>query len=163
FQTFRAPATVSTRENSFFAFIRSLKPAMAFSLAAAALIILVGAALLIKDGLRLRSQLAQLQAERQSEDSRRQQLETEIANERKRSEDLARQLEGSEREDKTRIQQEGKKSEPTSTVPTSVALTLLPGLSRSSNTAPTLRLSPGVTTVRLQVGMDLQDNYPRYG
>src|SRR5262249_47624141 len=66
FQTFRAPATVSTRENSFFAFIRSLKPAMAFSLAAAALIILVGAALLIKDGLRLRSQLAQLQAERQS-------------------------------------------------------------------------------------------------
>ena len=161
-QSFR-PATTSISQNPLLAFIRSLKPAMAFSLAAAALLIVIGGGLLIRDGIRLRSQLSQLQAERQSQEARRQQLEKQIAEERTRTEALAQQVERRQQEDAARLPQvEDQKPVSAPKGPLAVALTLLPGLSRGSNSVPTLVLSPGVRTVRLQVGMDPQDDYPFY-
>ncbi len=159
-QSFRA-RTTSIYQNSLLAFIRSLKPAMAFSMAAVALVVLIGAALLIRDGIRLRSQLGQLQAERQSQEARRQQLEKEMANERARNEELARQVEHQQQEESAREpQREERKS--VSTPSLVVALTLLPGLSRGSNSVPSVVVSPAVRTVLLQVGVDPQDDYPRY-
>jgi len=161
-QIFRA-RTTSIYRNSLLAFIRSLKPAMAFSLAAVALVVFIGAALLIRDGIRLRSQLGQLQAERQTQEARRQQLEKEMANERARNEELVRQVERQQQEESARVpQREERKSVSPSTPSLVVALTLLPGLSRGSNSVPSVVVSPAVRTVLLQVGVDPQDDYPHY-
>jgi hypothetical protein len=43
-----------------------------------------------------------------------------------------------------------------------VALSLLPGISRGSNSVPQLSLAKDVNSVRLQIGIDPQETYKRY-
>ncbi len=149
--------TPSVRPNPFVTFIRSLTPAAAFSLATAALVIIFGATWLIRDGIRLRAQVTQLRAERESQEAQRRQLEEQMVGERSRKEELAAQL---QREDAARaLQHEGQVSVAPTSPSTIVALTLLPGLSRGSSTLPRLTINPEVRTVRLQVGIDPQDDY----
>ncbi len=154
---------VAPRENPFLAFLRSLQPAAAFSLAAAALILIFGLGWLVRDGLKLRVQLAQLQAEQREREARQHQLEEQILSERKRNDEIAAQLQQGAKEGPTpqlpRQQPSPETAAPPATV---VALVLLPGLSRGSGTVPALTVAPTVGTVRLLVGIDPQDDYPRF-
>jgi hypothetical protein len=68
-------ATTVVREPGLPAFIRGLSPAGALAFAAAALIVVVGAGLLIKESIRLRAELGQLRSERQAQETHRRQLE----------------------------------------------------------------------------------------
>ena len=170
--------TPVTRQPSRFAFlrafsIRAFKPAVAFSLAAAALVLVIGATLLIRDGLRLRAELGQLRAERQSQEARQRELEERIATERVRGDELAARLEQERQEVQEaqeareareaaaraleRIRQE--RGAPAAPPTALVALNLAPGLSRGSNIQPKLLISPAVRTVRLQVGIEPGDDY----
>jgi hypothetical protein len=153
--------TPIVRQNPFLAFIRSLSPAAAFSFATAALLVVTGATWLIRDGIMLRSQLSQLRAEQQSQEAQRQQLQEQIANERSRNEELAAEVEhqrkqevpaGLPREEQPSVKR----------APTTVALMLLPGLSRGSNQRPKFVIPQAAQTARLQVVVDPQDDYPRF-
>src|SRR5215468_4380285 len=151
------------RENVFLAFLRSLQPAAAFSLAAAALILVFGMAWLVRDGLRLRAQLAQLQAEQREREAQQRALEEQIARERKHNDEITAQLQQGSKQEPTppppRQQPSPETQAPPSTV---VALALLPGLSRSGGGVPALTVAPTVGTVRLLVGIDPQDDYPQF-
>ena len=149
------------RKNPFLDFFRGLRPAAAFSFVAAALVLFAGATWLFRDGIRLRSQLSQLRAEQQSQEAQRQQLEGQLRGERAHSEALAAQLEQQKKEEAARALQQQEPIAPGSPS-TIAALTLLPGLSRASNTLPRLIVRPAVRTVRLQVGIDPQDDYQRF-
>jgi membrane protein involved in colicin uptake len=61
--------------------------------AASLAVIIIGAAWLITESLRVRSQLNQLRANQQSQDAQRRELEQLIAGERARNQDLTAQLE----------------------------------------------------------------------
>src|SRR5215470_1022112 len=104
------PATVSAPAswwNSFITSLRGLNPAFRFSMAAAALIFVIGVPWLIAEAVRMRAQVAQLQAERQTlqrqeeilrqhadgERVRNDELAAQLRREQERSEDLARRLE----------------------------------------------------------------------
>jgi anti-sigma factor RsiW len=151
----------SVKINSLGAFIRSLNPVGAIAFAAAALILITGAAWLITDVIKLRSQLNQLQAERKTQEQQRKELEQQLADERSRDEALAAQL-GQPKEEDVPVpvpQPKQEQSERSSIL----ALTLLPGLSRGEATAPKLTLKPEVQTVRLNIVIDPQDVYPKFG
>lgn len=151
------------RQRRLLDFLRGLSPAAAFSYAAAALIIIAGAAWLISDSIRLRSELNQLRAERQIQDAQRRQLEEQLAAERNRQNGLNRAPESPQKEEFARAHQPD--IEPTVTPPHQpavVALALLPGLARSSSAVPKLEVTTELRTVRLNVGIDPQDDYPRY-
>ncbi len=147
--------------NPLRAFIQSLNPAAAFSVAAAALILVFGASWLIRDGLRQRSQLSQLRAEQQAQKAQQRQLQEQIANERSHNEELAAEVEQlRKREAPLSLPREDQSS--VKPAPTTVALMLLPGLSRGSNQRPKLVIRQAAQTARLQVVVDPQDDYPRF-
>jgi hypothetical protein len=152
--------TPGARQNPFVTFFRSLTPVAAFSLATAALVLIFGATWLMRDGIRLRAQVTQLRAERESQEAQRRQLEEQMARERSRSEELAARLEREREEAAARaLPREGLVSVAPASPSTIVALTLLPGLSRGSSNLPRLTINPEVRIVRLQVGIDPQDDY----
>jgi len=158
-QRIRPPQPPIERHNPFAVFIRSLNPAIGFSLAVVGLVVVFGATWLIQDGMRLRSQLTQLRAEHQSEEQRRQQLEQQVANERARAAELAAQIERQRQDDATRsIPQE---QQPSHTL-TTMALALLPGIVRGSDSVPSVVVPPTVGVLRLQVGIHAADTYPTY-
>jgi len=148
------------RENSLIAFLRSLQPTAALSLAAAVLVVLVGGGWLVAETIRLRSELNQLRAQQQSGQTREKTLAEQLAKERTRSEELAAQLQREQHVPEQAPQ--NSLVEPTSPLQTVVSLVLGPMVSRSGNERPKLQLSEGVRTARLQVGIDPQDNYPRF-
>jgi hypothetical protein len=158
----RAPVFVPQikRENNLLAFFRSLRPVPALSFAVIALLILVGGIWLIPETLRLRSELARLRGEQQSREAQEKNLQEQIARERKRSEELAAQLQQEQQRgpDKS-VPAEGQKTvEP----PSFVSLILGPGISRGSNNKAKLTIPAGVRTAQLHVGVDPLDVYQSF-
>lgn len=150
------------------AFLRGLNVAAKFSLAAAALLVVIGGSWLIAERLRLRAELSGLRAEQQSRESDRQALQQQIADERARREDLSAQLQR-ERDERERNQQmvselqrelEGRATEPSQ--PVVVSLALLPGISRSEGARPKLVLPQQARRVRVQVGVEPEDEYQSF-
>src|SRR5262249_31448678 len=88
-ETDLAPATWW---NSFITSLGGLNPAFKYSMAAAALTLAIGVSLLIVEAGRLRAQVAQLQAEQQTQRRQEEILRKQTDGERARSEDLAAQL-----------------------------------------------------------------------
>jgi anti-sigma factor RsiW len=150
----------SFKVNPLVAFIRSLNPAGVFAFACAALIVVGGAAWLVTDVIKLRSQLDQLQAERKTQEQQRKELEQQLADERSRNEALAAQLGQPKKEDVPVPVPQSKPEQPERSA--ILALTLLPGLARGEGTAPKLTLKPDVQTIRLNVVIDPQDVYPKF-
>jgi hypothetical protein len=165
-----APARVSWW-NSFLALLRDANPAMKFSLAAASLLLVVGIPWLLMQTVRLRGELRQLQAERQTQQTRQETLERQAADAgvrteeltarleqeqklRERSEELARQLE----QEKDRLSLSQKES----SQPTIASLILLPGISRSESNRPKLALPQAARLARLQIGLEREDDYPSF-
>jgi hypothetical protein len=60
------------------------------------------------------------------------------------------------------IQPKSPQQPSTLTSPVVVALSLLPGISRGSNSVPQLAIARDVSLVRLQIGIDPQENYRKY-
>jgi hypothetical protein len=150
---------IPARPNPFVAFFRSLSPVGTVGFAVATLILITGAAWLLNDVIRLRSQLNQLQAERKTQQQERKELEQLLADERSRNEVLAAQL-GQQKKEEVPLPQPKQEPPGRGSV---LALTLLPGLSRGEGTVPQVRLKPDVRAVRLNVVIDPQDNYPKFG
>src|SRR6185503_13780299 len=152
-------ATWSWRE-SLYAFLNGLNPAARLAFVAAMVLLVVGAAWLFAETLRLRRQVTQLQAENQS----RQGFQQALDQERKRNDELNARLdqEKQQREQTDEsLRQLTEIAEATNPAPPPViaSLTLLPGLSRGGNHKPSLALSNDARLVRLQIGIDPDEQY----
>lgn len=163
-----APEPFSWRD-ALAAFINGLNPAGKVALAAATLVVLLGGAWLITQTLTLRNQLTQLQAQQQSQQNDRETLERQVDAERRRSEELAAQL---NQEKQQRAQTDESLRRLTETVnqqtpetPRSIiaSLTLLPGIARGATTQPRLVLPANATVAQLQIGIDPEETYQSYG
>lgn len=160
------PAAISWRD-SLKAFIRGLNPAGQFALAAIMLLLVLGGAWLLTETLRLRSQFTRLQAENQARQSERQTLEQQIEAERKRNEELTARLnqEKQQREQTDEsLRQLSETADSTTPAPRPIiaALTLLPGVSRGGGEKPSLAMPQNARLVRLQIGIDPEDQYKSF-
>ena len=149
--------------DSLYAFISGLNPAARLAFVAAGILLIVGAAWLFAETLRLRRQVNQLQAEKQSGQGLQQTLDAE----RKRNEELNARLnqEKQQREQTDEsLRQLTETTEATKPAPPAVlaSLTLLPGLSRGGGQKPNLDLSNDVRLVRLQIGIDPEEQYKSF-
>jgi hypothetical protein len=160
------PAWTSLRD-SLVAFVRGLSPAMQFSLAFAALLMVIFGSWLMVATLRLRTEVEQLRAEQQSRQREQQDLNQRVDTERKRSEELAGQLQREQQERQANEQiiselQREKENSAKQSIRAIVSLALLPGISRSSNARPQLALPGTARLVRLQIGIDPEDRYKNF-
>ena len=164
-QTESAP--VSWRD-ALAAFIHGLNPVAKIALTAATLVVLVGGAWLITQTLRLRNQLSQLQAQQQSQQNDRQTLQRQVEQERRRSEELAAQLNHEKQqraqtdESLRRLSENLNQQTPETARSIIASLTLLPGMARGANTRPKLVLPAGATVAQLQIGIEAEENYKSY-
>lgn len=160
------PAAISWRD-SLKAFISGLNPAGQFALAAIMLLLIVGGAWLLTETLRLRRQFTGLQAESQSRQSERKALEQQIEAERKRNEELTARLnqEKQQREQTDESLRQLTETGNTATPaprPVIATLTLLPGVSRGGGKKPSLAMPENARLVRLQIGVDPEDQYKSF-
>src|SRR5262249_50046709 len=127
------------------------------------LVLFVAATWLAVSGARLRTEIAQLRTAQESQTAQNRQLEKDLADERVRNEELlATRGTSAPRTPAPEIQTPGPPQLPTPTSPVVVALSLLPGISRGSNSVPQLAIARDVSLVKLQIGIDPQENYQRY-
>jgi hypothetical protein len=172
-ETREVSVTRSSWRDALAAFINGLSPAGRIELTTATLLLLVGGAWLITQTLTLRRQLAQLQAQQAAQRNANQNdghsLEQQLQSERRRSEELAAQL---NQEKQQRAQSDESLRRLSETVnqqrnegPRSIiaSLTLLPGLSRGATTQPKLILPPNASVARLQIGIEPEEDYKSYG
>ncbi|MFY9555840.1 MAG: hypothetical protein WAV47_14100 [Blastocatellia bacterium] len=154
--------------DAFLASLRGASPAVRFSLAAASLVVVIGIALLIVQTIRLRGELAQLQAEQHERQQNQQTLEQQFADELARNQELAAgfQREQQQRErneelirelERGRAESENKPSQPTV-----LSFVLLPGVSRSGGALPKLAVPRAARLVRLQIGIEPGDEYKSF-
>lgn len=161
-----APVSVSWRD-SLDAFFRSLNPVAKFAMAAVVMLVLVGGAWLVTETLRLRSRLTTLQAENQSRQNERQTLEQQVDQQRRRAEELTARLD-QEKQQREQSEESLRKLSETQNAntpaPRSIiaSLTLLPGISRGGGDKPSLVLAPEANLVRLQIGIDPEEQYKTY-
>jgi hypothetical protein len=152
-----------TWRESLYAFINGLNPAARLAFVAAAILLVAGAAWLFIETLRLRRQVTQLQAQSQAGQNLQQALEVE----RKRNAELNARLdqEKQQREQTDEsLRQLTETPEATKPAPPPViaSLTLLPGLSRGGGQKPSLDLSNDAHLVRLQIGIDPEEQYKSF-
>src|SRR5258705_783167 len=147
-----------TRLAAFFS-----RPVTAYAFAVASLLLFVVGSWLVVDRIRLRSEIAQLRTAQGSQTAQNRHLEEDLANERLRNQELMANRGTSPQQTPTpEIQPESPQQPTTPTSPVVVALSLLPGISRGSNSVPQLAIAKDVSLVRLQIGIDPQENYRRY-
>ena len=137
------------------------RPLTAYSFAAAALVLFVVGSWLVFDRIRLGSELAQLRSNQDSQLAQRQQLEKDLANERRRNEELLASRGTPPPE------APAPESVPTPTpaetpAPIVATLMLLPGMSRGGTSVPRVTLAKDASLLRLQIGIDPQESYQRY-
>jgi hypothetical protein len=156
-------ATSWSWRDSFYAFLNGLNPAARFAVVAAMILLVVGAAWIFTETLRLRRQLSQQQAENQSRQNQREALEQQIEQERRRNEELNARLNQEKQSDQS-PRQSNETGDVTNPPPRPViaSLTLLPGLSRGNGQKPNLVLPNDARQVRLQVGIDPEEQYKTF-
>lgn len=152
--------------NSFLAWLRGLNPIMSFSLAAFAVVLSLGLSWLIFDSFRLRAQVARLQAEQELQRRREEELRRQASDEQARSNDLAEQL-AREREQRTSIEKnlqqiERGGPEKSATGSLIASLFLPPNISRDQAARPKFDLPQTVRVIRLQVGLEREDDYQSF-
>ena len=157
------PATTWSWRESLYAFINGLNPAARLAFVAATILVVVGIAWLFVATLRLRNQVMQLQAEKQSGQNLQQALDAE----RKRNEELNARLnqEKQQREqtdESLRQLTETPEAKNPAPAPVIASLTLLPGLSRGGGEKPNLDLSNDARLVRLNIGIDPEEQYKTF-
>ena len=161
-KTLTQPSPAWSWRESLYAFISGLNPATRFATVAVMLLILIGAAWLLLQSIQMRRQLTQLQAENQTRENARRTLEQQIEAEHKRNEELnaRRNQENQQREQSNQSPpQLNQTEEPTPARPVIASLTLLPGISRGGGAKPNLVLTDDTRQVRLNVGIDPEEQY----
>lgn len=149
-------------------FLRGLSPAAKFSMAAVGLLILIGGSWLIAHSFRLRAELADLRREQETRARQEETLQQQIADERARSEVLSARLqrEQVEREQSQELIRELERKQQESVRQTSesiiASIVLMPGISRSGNARPKLVVAKTTRQVRLQIGIEPEDEYRRF-
>jgi anti-sigma factor RsiW len=176
-ETRKVSVTRSSWRDALAAFINGLSPAGRIALTTATLLLLVGGAWLITQTLTLRRQVTQLQAQLAAEhrgqqnanQNDRQTLEQQVASERRRSEELAAQL-NQEKQQRAQSHESLRRLSETvnqqpNEAPRSIiaSLTLLPGLSRGATSQPKLILPPNAGVARLQIGIEPEEDYKSFG
>ncbi|QQS48406.1 MAG: hypothetical protein IPM66_07145 [Acidobacteriota bacterium] len=144
--------------DSLVAFLLGSNPALKISLAAASLFFVIGGLWLITGNLRMRAQIAGLEAERRERQERLEALENQVAGALARGDELAAQL----RQERSRESARQLQREQSESRPTVFSLALLPGLSRGAADRPTLVLSRSARLARLDVGLEPGDEYDRF-
>lgn len=147
------------------AFLRGLRPAAKFSLAAAALLILIGGPWLMVQSFRLRAELAGLRQEQETRARQEEALRQQIADERARSEDLSARLQRERDESEEIIRElERKQQESAAQSAQSIvaSIVLMPGLSRGGGARPNLVVARTARRVRLQIVIEPEDEYRRF-
>lgn len=166
-ETAPRPATVVVAvswRDSLISALRNLNPAFKFSMAAAALILVIGASWLLTAFLGLRAQLAQRQEEQQARLRQEELLRRQGAGERARSEDLAAQLQ-SERDRRARGEAAARQSDNDHLRPSSADAPLIasvflpPGVSRGGGDRPRLTVRRTTRLAQLQIGLEREDSY----
>jgi hypothetical protein len=150
--------------SSFITPLKSLHPAFKFSMAAAAVVLVVGVSWLVTETIRLRAQVAQLQAEQQTRQRQEEILRQQAGSERARSEELEAQLER-ERERSAELARglERDQSRERSTGLSFIAsLFLPPGIARSAAERPKLVIPQAARLARLQIGLEREDEYQSF-
>ena len=157
------PVTVPLRE-SLLAFLRGLNPALQFSMAAAALLLVFAGAWMFTVTRGLRTEIARLQAEQQQRQWREETLRQQAAGELARNAELAAQLERerAHSEDLTRQleRDQGNAGSPTASL--FASLFLPPGIGRGSNKRPQLVIPAIPRAARLNVELERGDDYSSY-
>ena len=147
------------------AFLRGLSPAAKFSMAAAVLLILIGSSWLVVQSFRLRAEMADLRREQETRARQEETLQQQIAAERARSEDLSARLqrEQAEREQSQELIRELERNQVRQTSESIIAsIVLMPGVSRSGSARPNLVVAKTTRRVRLQIGIEPEDEYRRF-
>jgi anti-sigma factor RsiW len=148
--------------------LRSFSAPARYAIAAGAALLVLGASWLAVDSIRLRAQLGHLSAAQQSAERRQQALEQQLATEQGRGDDLTKQLqnEHEQREHSEQLvgelQHELEQSAAQPPQSAIASLMLWPGLARSGGARPKLVLPPGARQVRIQVGIDPEDDYKTF-
>lgn len=164
-----APAVTAKWRHSFIALVRGASPAVRFSFAAASVVFVIGIALLVAQTVKLRGEIAQLQAERQEQQRNRQTLEQQFADERARNQELAS---GFQREQQQRerneelireLEHRRDESEDKPSQPTVLSFVLLPGVSRSGGALEQLTVPRAARLVEFQIGIERGDEYKSFG
>ncbi|MBS1791415.1 MAG: hypothetical protein JST85_27130 [Acidobacteria bacterium] len=137
----------------------SLSPVFQFSLATAALLLAIGLPWLIIQTVRLRTQVAQLQAERHSS-AQVEELQRQLAEQQRQNQEMASQLQ-TQQQQLAQLQERPPKTPTTN--PVVASLFLPPGLSRGEPQKTQLIIPPNANQVRLQIGIERGDDYKRYG
>jgi hypothetical protein len=130
--------------------LSNFNPPVKFAMAAAVLMLGIGLWWLAAETIRLRAQIAELQAEQQARRSAQEVLERQVAAERSRNEDLARQVPGDQSPEKS------------TSLPIIATLFLPAGIARSAADRPKLLIAPSVETARIQVGLEPGDEYESF-
>lgn len=161
------PATVLAPPswwNSFITSLGGLNPAFKFSMAVAALILVIGGSWLIAETFRLRAQVAQLQAEQQTRRRQEEILRQQVDGARARSEDLAAQLRSErERSEELARQLERDQSRERPAGLSFIASVFLPpGIPRDAAERPKLVVPQAAGVARLQIGLEREDEYKTF-
>ncbi len=149
--------------DAIYAFINGLAPSARIAFVAAVPLLLIGAGYLSLETLRLRRELRESQAQRQSQQNLQQALELE----RRRNEELNAQLNQEKQQREQTDESLRELSEAGDAVnpaprPVIASLTLLPGLSRGGDDKPSLVLPENARLVRLQIGIDPEEQYKKF-
>ncbi len=129
--------------------------------------LVIGVSWLITETIRLRAQVAQIQAEQQAGQRQEDILRQQAAGERARSEELASQLqrerEWRERsEDLARERERDQSRERSAGLSFIASLFLPPGIPRSTADRPKLVVPGTARMARLQIGLERQDEYKSF-
>jgi hypothetical protein len=155
-------------QDTFRAFLRGLGPAAKFSMAAAALLVIIGVSWLALESIRLRAELADLRAAQQLRERQEGELQQQIADERARSLDLSARLQREQQQrehsEEPARELERKLDESATQLSQSaiVSLALAPGISRSGGARPKLVVPQTARRVRLQIGIEPEDEYKSF-
>jgi len=150
--------------NSFITSLRGLNPAFKFSIAAAALTLVIGVSWLIAEAVRLRAQVAQLQAEQHTRRRQEEILRQQADGEHARSEDLAAQLrrEQERSEELARQLERDQSRERPAGLLFIASVFLPPGIPRGAAERPKLVVPQAGGLALLQIGLEVEDEYKSF-
>ena len=153
-----------TWRDAIYAFINGLTPTARIAFVSAVPLLLIGAGFLTLETLRLRREVTELRAQSQSQQNLQQQA---LELERHRNEELNAQLNQEKQQREQTDESLRELSETGDAVnpaprPVIASLTLLPGLSRGGDNQPSLVLPEDARLVRLQIGIDPEEQYTNF-
>jgi len=150
--------------NSFITSLHGLNPAFKFTMAAAALILVIGVPWLIAEAVRLRAQVARLRAELQAQRRQEEISRQQVDGQRARNDELAAQLQRERERSEglsAQLQRDQSRGE-TAGLSFIASIFLPPGVPRDAAERPKLVVPQAAGVARLQIGLEREDEYKSF-